>query len=124
MNNTQLDELVEKLGVDGEIVEEAINANGFFDKKEFSAQEVYLLRLYVDYLAALEDVKDAQHAFRYTDGEESVDKSNVYDQVRRTANDVMGKWRQAKADYDAKDSGTNSFFTLRKRARFLDEQTR
>ena len=124
MNNTQLDELVEKLGVDGEIVEEAINANGFFDKEEFNAQEVYLLRLYVDYLAALEDVKVAQHSFKYTDGEESVDKSNVYDQVRRTANDLMGKWRQAKTDYDAKDSGTKSFFTLRKRARFLDEQTR
>lgn len=121
---TYLDELVEKLGVDSLIVEEAINANGFFDKKEFSAQEVYLLRLYVDYLAALEDVKDAQHAFKYTDGEESVDKSNVYDQVRRTANDVMGKWRQAKSDYDAKTSGNKAFFTLRKRARFLDEQTR
>lgn len=121
MNNTQLDELVEKLGVDGGIVEDAINANGFFDKKEFSAQEVYLLRLYVDYLAAMEDVKDAQYAFKYTDGEESVDKSKVYDQVRRTANDLLTIWRNAKSDYDAKDSGTKSFFTMRKRARFLDE---
>lgn len=121
MNNTQLDELVEKLGVDSEIVVEAINANGFFDLMEFTAQEVYLLKTYIDYLIAMEDVKEAQHAFKYTDGEESVDKSNVYDQVRRTANDLSGKWRAAKSAYDAKTSGTKSFFTLRKRARFLDE---
>lgn len=124
MNNTQLDELVEKLGVDSGIVEEAINANGFFDFTEFTAQEVYLLKTYIDYLAALELVKESQEYFKYTDGEESVDKSKVYDQVRRTANDLLTIWRNAKADYDAKDSGTKSFFTLRKRARFLDEQTR
>lgn len=124
MNNTQLDELVEKLGVDSEIVEEAINANGFFDFTEFTAQEVYLLKTYIDYLAALELVKESQEYFKYTDGEESVDKSKVYDQVRRTANDLLTIWRNAKSDYDAKDSGTKSFFTMRKRARFLDEQTR
>ena len=121
MNNTQLDELVEKLGVDSEIVEEAINANGFFDFTEFTAQEVYLLKTYIDYLVALELVKESQEYFKYTDGEESVDKSKVYDQVRRTANDLLTIWRNAKSDYDAKDSGTKSFFTMRKRARFLDE---
>lgn len=121
MNNTQLDKLVEKLGVDSEIVEQAIGANDFFNKTEFTPEEVYLLRTYSKYLLALEDVEEAKNAFKYTDGEESVDKSNVYDQVRRTANDLLGTWRQARSSYDAKSSGTRSFATIRRRARFLNE---
>lgn len=121
MKTVHFDLLSSELEASEPIITAAIAANSFFGKEEFDPQEMYLLRTYIDYLDALELVKETQEYFKYTDGEESVDKSKVYDQVRRTANDLLTIWRNAKADYDAKDSGTKSFFTMRKRARFLDE---
>lgn len=121
MKTVHIEFLSTELEASEPIITAAIAANGFFDKVEFDPQEMYLLRTYIEYLDALELVKESQEYFKYTDGEESVDKSKVYDQVRRTANDLLTIWRNAKTEYDAKSSGTKSFFTMRKRARFLDE---
>lgn len=121
---TVIENITAELSTSSSIVEKAINANGFFTLTELDAEEINLVEMYAEYLIAMEDVKEQRRAFKYTDGEESVDKSNSFDQYRRYANDLLGMYNSARRAYDDAKSGANSFFTIRGRAGVLDERTR
>ncbi|MCU7556537.1 hypothetical protein [Macrococcus capreoli] len=115
--------LSEDLNVEESIVKRAAITNGFSIDSDYDEKQENLIRMYVDYLLALEDAKKARIAFKYADGEESVDKSRLFDQYRRFANDLYGAWEDVKKAYDKELSGQHSFFMLRNRAGFLDERT-
>lgn len=111
-------ELAAELAVEVEVVEQAVIANGFSTDDSFDARQKHLISAYVDYLIAMEDAREQRIAFKYTDGEESVDKTGVYDQYRRYALDLLGAWREAKRQYDDEmDGGSESFFMVRPRDR-------
>lgn len=116
--------LATKLEVEQSIVERAVLANGFSIDLDYTASQENLITMYTEYLLAKEDEKNARLAFKYQDGEESVDKSEIYDQYRKYANDLRRDWSEAKALYDDEFSGRHSFFTIRKRAPHLDARTR
>lgn len=113
--------LAYELAVDESVVSRAIHANGFSIDADFDSEQENLIRMYVDYLIALEDAKEARLAFKYADGEESVDKSRIFDQYRKYANDLKDAWEDVKKAYDKSLGGKGSFFTIRTRAGFLDE---
>lgn len=119
-----LDELTTELGVDKAVVKKAVQANGFPTDGTFEGEQTHLITLYVDYLEAMDEAKEQRRAFKYTDGEESVDKSKIYDQFRRHAMDLFSAWSSAKRDYDNSQKGLDSFFTIRSRAGVLDGRTR
>lgn len=121
---TIIEGIAAEIGVDRSIVEKAVKANGFFDKSTLDAEEENLVALYAEYLEAMVDVKEQRRAFKYTDGEESIDKSNAFDQYRRYANDLFSMYTSARRAYDDARSGTQSFFKIRGRAGVLDERTR
>ncbi|UBH21878.1 hypothetical protein LAU42_08870 [Macrococcus armenti] len=116
--------LATKLEVEQSIVERAVLANGFSIDLDYTTPQENLITMYTEYLLAKEDEKNARLAFKYQDGEESVDKSEIYDQYRKYANDLRRDWSEAKALYDDEFSGSHSFFTIRKRAPHLDARTR
>lgn len=117
-----VDSLAIELSVDKAIVERAVLTNGFSIDTDFDNRQANLIRMYVDYLQALEDARQARVAFKYADGEEAVDKSRVFDQYRKFANDLKDSWEEAKKAYDKDLVGKGSFFTIRNRAGFLDER--
>lgn len=119
-----IEDIVESYGIERVVAEKAVLANGFPLDGDFEGEEYHLITLYLDYLEAMEDSKEARRSFQYTDGEESVNKSKVYDQYRRYAMDLFGAWSSAKRDYDQSKRGLDSFFTIRGRAGVLDERTR
>lgn len=121
-----LDELIASIDAEEEKIVKAIIANDFSldSGTEYDEKKVSLVEAYVDYLVAREEAKEVRIAFKYTDGEESVDKSGIYDQYRRYANDMLAHWRDMKNAYDKRNAGLTSFFTVRKRAGYLNERTR
>lgn len=119
-----INEIVEKYSLDREQVTDAVLSNGFSTSADLDERQVHLVRQYVDYLEALADAKEQRIAFKYVDGEESVDKSDVFNQYRRHANDLYAKWSDSKRLYDRELNGKSSYFTVRKRAGFLDARTR
>lgn len=132
MANLTLDEYIEEFvvryGSKEEVVKKSFNANnitptsfkdGFLDPREEN-----IVALYIEYLEALAHANEAIDFFKYTDGEESVDKSKVYDQRRRVAQDLYIAWRNAKLDLRRDNFNTGSFFKMRKRASWLDARTR
>lgn len=118
------DELSAELGLEAKVLDSAILANGFSSDDDFDAPKQNLVNMYADYLIAMEDAKEQRLAFKYMDGEESVDKSKVYEQYRRYAIDLLNLWRDQKKAYDDSFSGKDSFFSLRTRAGFLDGRNR
>lgn len=117
-----MSKLAYELAVDESVVSRAIHANGFSIDADFDSEQENLIRMYVDYLLALEDAKEARLAFKYADGEEAVDKSRVFDQYRKFANDLKDSWEDVKKAYDKSLVGKDSFFMIRNRAGFLDER--
>lgn len=117
-------ELQSELGIEKDKLEIAVTTNGFSIDSDIDARQKGLIVMYIDYLTAQEDAREARKAFKYLDGEESVDKSKVFDQYRRYAMDLYNAWNSAKRDYDEDMSGSGSYFTIRKRAGFLNARTR
>lgn len=106
--------------VSEEVVERSFKANDVPANSERIDPEIEnLVALYVDYLTALSDAKESREYFKYTDGEESVDKSKVYDNYRRYAQDVYNAWRSARSEY-RQQMRQGGFYKLRKRASWLD----
>lgn len=117
-----INELVEKYSVEEAIVSRAIVANGFTITDIDDSNE-YLVAMYIDYLVAEESAKKARDAFRYTDGEETVDKSKVFENYRRHYMDLFNVWKDAKKIYDNSIwRPDNSAFHVRKRAPHLDRR--
>lgn len=117
--------LATDLNVEKNLVVQAVISNGFsLDSEEFTDYEIYLIRLYIDYLSAMIELKNVRNAFKYTDGEESVDKSNVYEQHRKYAQDLFDLWKIAKDDFDKNTNNSSSFYTFRRRAGYINARTR
>lgn len=119
-----IDEIIERHGVKEDVAEKAVLANGFPIDGEFEGAEYHLITLYLDYLEAMDEAKAQRGNFQYTDGEESVNKSGVYDKYRRYAMDLFSAWSSAKRDYDNANRGLDSFYTIRGRAGVIDARTR
>lgn len=117
-----------RYGSDPETVQKAFNANNIalkdFENGFLEPSLENIVSLYIEYLEALAYAKEATDFFKYTDGEESIDKSDVYEQRRRVAQDLYIAWRNAFNDYKKQNQNTGSFFKLRKRASWLDARTR
>lgn len=77
-----------------ELVEDAMLSHGISPDKSVPSEDVSLIMLYAQYQGAWLIAMSTAHYFRFTDGEESVDKSKVADNYRRLARDL-------KADYEA-----------------------
>lgn len=119
-----IDELIEEYGVERQVAVKAVRANGFQVDATFDGDQYHLITLYLDYLEAMDEAKEQRRAFKYTDGEESVDKSGVYDKFRRYAMDLFSAWTSAKRDYDNANRGLDSFYTVRGRHGAINAKSR
>ena len=98
-------ELAEKLyrmfkGVPGftedealELIDDAMRTHGYAPTDSVPQSEVNLVLLYAQTQGAWQIAFSVAHYFRFTDGEETVDKSMVADNYRQLARDLQ-------ADYD------------------------
>lgn len=115
-------ELAAKYGVESTVVEQAVTANGFTISQVDDSNE-YLVAKYIDYLKAVEEAKEVRDYFKYSDGEESVDKSRIYDNYRKHYNDLLAVWKDAKELYDRSiATSEHSAYHQRKRAPWLDRR--
>src|SRR5699024_1184544 len=123
-----VEEFSSRCGSDPETVQKAFNAHNIalkdFENGFLEPTLENIVSLYIEYLEALAYAKEATDFFKYTDGEESIDKSDVYEQRRRVAQDLYIAWRNASSDYKKQNQNIGSFFKLRKRASWLDARTR
>ena len=92
-----------------ELIEDAMRAHGYAPSDSVKEGEVNLVLLYAQSEGAYQIAFSVAHYFRFSDGEESVDKSMVADNYRRLARDL-------KTDYEAEKGrlfGSN-FRTMRR----------
>ena len=76
-----------------ELVNDAMQAHGYAPTDSVPQSEVNLVLLYAQTQGAWQIAFSVAHYFRFTDGEETVDKSMVADNYRQLARDLQ-------ADYD------------------------
>ncbi|MFD1453229.1 hypothetical protein [Oceanobacillus sojae] len=76
-----------------DLVKEAMQAHGYAPEDSVSSDDINLVMLYAQVQAAWQIAFSVAHYFKFTDGEESVDKSMISDNYRKLANDLQ-------ADYD------------------------
>lgn len=77
-----------------ELVEESLTIHGLDESATIPTDTESLILLYAQTQGAWQIALSVAHYFKFTDGEESVDKSMVADNYRRLARDMQ-------ADYDA-----------------------
>ena len=77
-----------------ELIEDAMRAHGYAPSDSVKENEVNLVLLYAQSEGAYQIAFSVAHYFRFSDGEESVDKSMVAENYRRLARDL-------KAEYEA-----------------------
>lgn len=93
------------------LVNDAIQTHGFQPSDDIPDEKTTLILLLAQSDGAWQVAISVAHYFRYTDGEESVDKSMVAEQYRKLARDLRD-------DYDAelaKDNIGRSAFKVMKR---------
>lgn len=101
-----------------EVTEEALLASGFpvDEELDYKKEEVYLAKLYGKYLTLLELASVESNSFKYTDGEEAVDKTLVPDNYRRTATLWYDRWaEEMKRREEEAERDLYSKFVVRKR---------
>lgn len=92
-----------------ELIEDAMQAHGYAPTASVSADKVNIVLLYAQTQGAWQVAFSVAHYFKFTDGEESVDKSMVSENYRKLARDLQ-------ADYDAEQARLNgSKFRIMKR---------
>lgn len=93
-----------------ELVEESLQAHGFAPSADVPSDEVKKILLYAQIQASWQIAFSVAHYFKFTDGEESVDKSMVSENYRKLAKDLQ-------ADYDSDDTSNkpSSNFAVMKR---------
>jgi len=115
-----IEELAIRYEVDESMVARAIVANGFTPSDVDESNE-YLVKMHVEYLIAMKEADEVRNSFSYQDGEESVNKSSVYDNYRRHFKDLETAWKEAKNLYDrSKHEEAFGNFHIRRRAPHLD----
>lgn len=119
-----LEELVYKFDSDETTVTRSIVANNF-KLEDVDENNDFLIGMYIDYLKALAEANEIKDSFRFQDGEEMVDKSNLFQNHRRLYMDLFQAWKDAKTEYErATHQSQFGAFHLRQRAGFLDERRR
>lgn len=120
----ELAELVDKFDSDTATVTRSIVANNF-KLEDVDENNDFLIGMYIDYLKALAEANEIKDSFRFQDGEEMVDKSNLFQNHRRLYMDLFQAWKDAKTEYErATHQSQFGAFHLRQRAGFLDEHRR
>src|SRR5690625_492325 len=79
-----------------ELVEDAMRAHGYAPTDSVKDGEINLVLLYAQTQGAWQIAFSVAHYFRFTDGEESVDKSMVADNYRRLAKDLQNDYEAEK----------------------------
>lgn len=94
-----------------DVIEESCTANGFNveDKDQWTSQQVSLVVLYAKYINALDKAFDTASDFKFTDGDESIDKKQVSINYQDLATQLYDAWAKARAIYDA---SVKSYFTI------------
>lgn len=97
-----------------DIIEESCTANGFSleEKDQWTSQQMSLVILYAKYIMALDNAFDTASDFKFTDGDESIDKKQVSTNYKDLAEQLYTAWLKAKSIYDA---SVKSYFTIMKR---------
>lgn len=121
---TTLEELVYKFDSDETTVTRSIVANNF-KLEDVDENNDFLIGMYIDYLKALAEANEIKDSFRFQDGEEMIDKSNLFQNHRRLYMDLFRAWKDAKTEYErATHQSQFGAFHLRQRAGFLDDRRR
>lgn len=121
---TTLEELVYKFDSDETTVTRSIVANNF-KLEDVDENNDFLIGMYIDYLKALAEANEIKDSFRFQDGEEMIDKSNLFQNHRRLYMDLFQAWKDAKTEYErATHQSQFGAFHLRQRAGFLDDHRR
>jgi len=100
------------------IVEEALLVSGFQVDyaSDYSPKDVSLAGLYIRYLVMMNEANEAAYGFKYTDGEEGIDKTSVNDNMRRTAQMWYERWEAEMEKRELEQiKETSSGFHIRKR---------
>lgn len=114
----RITEITVKYNTTEEIVEEALLVSGFqVDySTDYEAKTVNLAGLYIRYLVMMNEANEAAYGFKYTDGEEGIDKTAVNDNMRRTAQMWYERWEaeMEKREIEQVKESTSGFH-IRKR---------
>src|SRR5699024_9929657 len=78
------------------LVLDAMRTHGYAPSDSVKPDEVNLVLLYAQYNGAWQIAFSVAHYFKFTDGEESVDKSMVADNYRRLAKDLQDDYESEK----------------------------
>lgn len=79
-----------------ELVEESLKVHGYEPSADVSADKESLVLLYAQKEGAWNIAFSVAHYFRFSDGEETVDKSMVADNYRRLARDLQTDYEKEK----------------------------
>ncbi|MGR5867433.1 hypothetical protein ACT7DZ_38745 [Bacillus cereus] len=96
---------------DDSLFEEALIANGFSPLTVLNDKQAQLVTFYYRYVDLMAKATSEASSFKYTDGEESVDKSSVSKNYRDLAQHYYELWRSKRVEYDS----TGSSFRIAKR---------
>jgi len=77
-----------------ELVNDAMRAHGYAPTDSVTEKDVSLILLYAQKEGAWQIAFSVAHYFKFTDGEESVDKSMVADNYRRLARDLQEEYER------------------------------
>lgn len=92
-----------------ELVDESLRIHGLDPSADVPADKETLILLYAQFQGTRQIVYSVAHYFKYTDGEEAVDKSMIADNYRKLAKDLQ-------ADYETEKGRTlGSNFRIMKR---------
>lgn len=92
-----------------ELVDDALKVHGLAPSAEIPADKSNLVLLYAQAEGARQIALATAHYFRFTDGEESVDKSAVSEQYRKLANDLRKQYEAERA----KQTGASFYIAKR-----------
>lgn len=98
-----------------DVIEESCTANGFDmeEKDQWNSQQVSLVILYAKYVTALDKAFDTANDFKFTDGDESIDRKQVSTNYKDLAEQLYEAWAKAKTLYDV---GRKNYFTIMSRS--------
>lgn len=92
-----------------ELIEESLVFHGYGPSADVSADKTRMILLYAQTQGAWRIAFSVAHYFRFTDGEESVDKSMVAENYRKLARDLQDEY-----DREVGKAFGNNFRTMRR----------
>lgn len=83
-----------------ELIDDAMQAHGLSPSDGVPADKQTMILLYAQHEGAWSVAMSVAHYFKYTDGEESVDKSMVSENYRKLARDLRDDYEREKSRID------------------------